>query len=209
MRAPGVGCNAARGSMSTGWPFGALTPSKYGVILMDAAWLFEVWSAKGEGKSAGRHYRCMTMAELKALPVRHLAAPDCALVMWGVWSMLPQALDLMKGYGFTYKTGGAFGPNSPTGRKWAFGPGYIFRSASEPFLYGTVERAEARLAELAQLDRGGSARAFAQARRAARDAGARVSGGAACELFARSSHLGCETWGNEPTKFDEELKRSA
>jgi hypothetical protein len=118
--------------VSTGWPFGALRPSKYGVILMDAAWLFEVWSAKGEGKSASRHYRCMTMAELKTLPVRHLAAPDCALVMWGVWSMLPQALDLMKAYGFTYKTGGAWAKRSPTGRKWAFGPGYIFRSAMLP-----------------------------------------------------------------------------
>jgi N6-adenosine-specific RNA methylase IME4 len=83
--------------MAGPWPFGALMPSKYGVILLDAAWLFELWSAKGKGKSAGRHYRCMTMAELKALPVNSLAAPDCALVMWGVWSMLPQALDLMKG----------------------------------------------------------------------------------------------------------------
>ena len=208
MRAPGVGCNAARGSMSTGWPFGALTPSKYGVILMDAAWLFEVWSAKGEGKSAGRHYRCMTMAELKALPVRHLAAPDCALVMWGVWSMLPQALDLMKGYGFTYKTGGAWAKLADRPEVGVRPRLHLpLRQRAVPLRDG--QRAEARLAELAQLDRGGSARAFAQARRAARDAGARVSGGAACELFARSSHLGCETWGNEPTKFDEELKRSA
>jgi N6-adenosine-specific RNA methylase IME4 len=61
---------------------------KYGAILADPPWSFKTWSQKGEGKSAQRHYRCMTTAELCALPVGDYAADDCALFLWATWPMI-------------------------------------------------------------------------------------------------------------------------
>jgi N6-adenosine-specific RNA methylase IME4 len=64
--------------------------------------------------------------------------------MWAVWPKLDEAFKLMEAWGFKYKTGGAWHKRS---RSWtpeteepksAFGTGYVFRSATEPFRIGTV-----------------------------------------------------------------------
>ena len=52
--------------------------------------------------------------------------------------MLREAIQLMASWGFTYKTGGSWAKQSSTGKKWAFGTGYILRSAAEPYLLGTI-----------------------------------------------------------------------
>lgn len=41
---------------------------------------------------------------MKALPVADLCAPDCVLFMWSTWPHLPQAMELIPAWGFTYKT---------------------------------------------------------------------------------------------------------
>jgi len=38
----------------------------------------------------------MDAAALAALPVAHLAKPDCALLMWATAPMLPDAIELMR-----------------------------------------------------------------------------------------------------------------
>lgn len=50
--------------------------------------------------------------------------------------MLPQALELMQAWGFTYSTGGSWTKLTKNG-KLHFGTGYRFRSTTEPFLIGT------------------------------------------------------------------------
>jgi N6-adenosine-specific RNA methylase IME4 len=65
-----------------------------------------VRSPKGEGRSASNHYGVMSLDDIKALPVADLAAKDCALFLWAIDSMLPQALDVIEAWGFTYKTVG-------------------------------------------------------------------------------------------------------
>lgn len=74
---------------------------------------------------------------MSAWPVSDIAAKDSVMFMWATFPMLPQALALMEAWGFTYKTGGAWAKQSKTGAKWAFGTGYLFRSASELLLVGT------------------------------------------------------------------------
>lgn len=109
----------------------------FSAILADPAWTWKPRSDKGLGKSAQRHYDCMSLDDIKALDVAGVAAKDCALFMWATFPMLPQALDVMAAWGFTYKSGGAWGKQSKTGRKLAFGTGYIFRGAAEVLLVGT------------------------------------------------------------------------
>src|SRR5262249_7891212 len=42
---------------------------RYGAIVADPPWTFQTYSERGKGRSAERHYRCMTIEEIKALPV--------------------------------------------------------------------------------------------------------------------------------------------
>ena len=49
------------------------------VILADPPWKFLTWSVKGKGRSAEAWYDCMTLADIKALPVAQMAAPDSLL----------------------------------------------------------------------------------------------------------------------------------
>src|SRR5262249_39991757 len=92
---------------------------------------------KGHGKSAQRHYSCMGLDDIKALPVSQLAEPNCLLFMWATFPMLPQALDVMDAWNFEYKTGGAWHKKTKHGRT-AFGTGYRVRSACELWLIGTI-----------------------------------------------------------------------
>lgn len=102
----------------------------FGVVYADPPWRFETRSDKGRGRAADTHYKCMTLDDIAALPVRDLAAKDSALWLWATAPMLPQALDVMKGWGFTYRS-------SLLWDKIHVGTGYWFRNAHELLLLGT------------------------------------------------------------------------
>lgn len=184
----------------TAWPFGDLRPLSYSVILADPPWRFENWSAKGEGKSPSSHYDCMRVDDIARLPVGHLAAPDATLIMWGIWTMLPQALHVMNAWGFTFKTGGAWAKQSRSGKSLAFGPGYIYRGASEYWLLGTIGKPRVRSRSVRNL-------IVAPVREHSRKPDQmhadieRLYPGPYCELFAREQRPGWDVWGNEIDKF--------
>jgi N6-adenosine-specific RNA methylase IME4 len=82
----------------------------YSVIYCDPPWDYagQTQHTDGdfkEGMSAKDHYNTMTLKQLKALDVKSLAdASGCLLFMWSSSPHLPQALELMKAWGFDYKT---------------------------------------------------------------------------------------------------------
>jgi N6-adenosine-specific RNA methylase IME4 len=82
--------------------------NKYGVIYADPPWFFKNYSAKGEGRNAISHYPCMSPKELAALPVPDLAAKDSILLLWAVDPLLPVALEIIKAWGFEFKTVGFY-----------------------------------------------------------------------------------------------------
>ena len=188
--------------MSAAWPFGDLIPLRYRLILMDFPWKFETRSAKGEGKSAQAHYPCMTIDEGKAMPVGHLAAPDCALVMWGIWSLLPGALELMAFWGFEYKTGGAWAKQSKTGKSLAFGGGYIYRGASEFWLLGTIGEPKIASKSVRNLIVAPLREHSRKPDQMHRDL-ERLYPGPRCELFARQRRPGWDVFGNQIDKFSQ------
>lgn len=130
--------------MSAADEFLALRPAEgFDLIMVDPPWQFTARSAKGvTAKSAGGHYRCMSLGDIAALPVATLAARDCLLWLWATNPMLPEALSVMEAWGFTYKTGGHWVKRTRHG-KLAFGTGYVLRCAGEPFLIGTIGRPRA------------------------------------------------------------------
>jgi N6-adenosine-specific RNA methylase IME4 len=78
---------------------------KYDVILADPPWAFKCWSEPTpNGRSAASHYPTLDLEALKALPVESIAADDCTLFLWSCNSMLPEALEVIKAWGFEFKT---------------------------------------------------------------------------------------------------------
>ena len=80
-------------------PFG-----KYGAIYADPPWNFKNYSDKGTGRNAVSHYDCSSLNDLKRLPVADLAQKNCALFLWVTDPMLPAGLDLIRAWGFEFKT---------------------------------------------------------------------------------------------------------
>lgn len=186
--------------------FGLQRVGQYRVLLCDPPWRYQNWSRAGEGKGAARHYDCLTIDELKALRVSagldYVCAPDAACFMWATFPMLREAVDLMEAWGFAYKSGGAWGKTTSTG-KIAFGTGYLYRSAAEIWLLGTRGNPKARSKSVRNL-------ILAERREHSRKPDQmhadieRLFEGPYLELFARESRPGWDSWGNETTKFDAE-----
>jgi N6-adenosine-specific RNA methylase IME4 len=109
----------------------ALPNKKYGVIYADPEWRFEVYSREtGMDRSADNHYPTSITDEISQRPVEQIAAPDCVLFLWATVPMLPDAIDVMRAWGFDYKSHCMW-------RKDRIGTGYWFRNAHELLLVGT------------------------------------------------------------------------
>lgn len=74
--------------------------NKYALIYADPAWSYD---NKGSRAKADNHYRTMTLAELKRLPVWDLAADNANLAMWWVPPMPLEAIQLAEAWGFKVK----------------------------------------------------------------------------------------------------------
>jgi N6-adenosine-specific RNA methylase IME4 len=81
-------------------------------------------------RAADNHYPTSALEEIKALAVAKIAAPDCVLFLWATVPMLPQALEVMATWGFTYKS-------NITWAKDKIGTGYWSRNKHEHLLIGT------------------------------------------------------------------------
>src|SRR5438128_5568607 len=86
----------------------SLKRHRYGVIYADPPWSFRNWSDKGTGRNAISHYDCLNFETLAALPVADTAADDSVLFLWAVDPLLPRAFELIRAWGFEYKTVGFY-----------------------------------------------------------------------------------------------------
>ena len=88
----------------------------YKVIYADPPWTFATYSRKGKGRSAEAHYDCMSLTDIMALPVIQWAADDCVLLLWTTDPLLEKAFEIIRAWGFTYKTVGFYWAklNKPT-----------------------------------------------------------------------------------------------
>jgi len=178
----------------------AIPPLRYGMIMADPPWLYALRSVAGQKKAPQAQYACMTLDEIKAMPVSHLASRDCVLWLWATNPMLPQALETMAAWGFTFKTAGHWSKKTVNGKQ-NFGTGYILRCAGEPFLIGTVGSPRCSRSVRSVIE--GPVRehsrkpdeAFAAAE-------ALVPGVARLELFSRSRRSGWDVFGNEIERFE-------
>ena len=109
----------------------ALPDKRYGVIYADPPWRFQPYSrVTGMDRAAENHYPTSPLADIKTLDVRSIVAADCVLFLWATVPMLPQALEVMKAWGFEYKSHAIWA-------KDRVGTGYWFRNQHELLLVGT------------------------------------------------------------------------
>lgn len=95
------------------------------------------WRLGGSGKGAPP-YPMMATREICALPVKRLAAPDCALLLWAVYSHIPDALAVVRAWGFVYKTVAfTWVKRTPLDTGYFLGRGYWTHSNAEVCLLAT------------------------------------------------------------------------
>ncbi len=77
---------------------------KYNIIYADPAWTFKVYSDKGKGRSAEKHYKISSLEDMKNLNVKDITDENSILFMWATYPNLKQAFELISAWGFEYKT---------------------------------------------------------------------------------------------------------
>ena len=199
--------------------FAGLPRNGFGTLYCDPPWRFEVWNGNTTVKardsrstcpSAAVHYETMSAQELSLLPVGDLAADDCALFMWVTWPTLEQALDLMKIWGFSYKTCGFSWMKAHATQIQLFddeieagmGMGYWSRANNECCLLATKGKPKRLNADVRQ----GIIEPRRQHSRKPDCVHGRIErlvAGPYCELFARAPKAGWTVWGNQTSRFKE------
>lgn len=161
---------------------------KFAVIYADPPWDISQKGARG----AVQHYDLMTLDRIKDMPVADLADDNATLLLWVTNGALPAGLEVMKAWGFEYKTNAAWD-------KYYMGLGLYFRGSHELLLHGTRGKAPFKFRgqrSTLQFPRQEHSRKPEEMIPLIE----RVLDGPYLELFARqrpNSHRDWSVWGNE------------
>jgi N6-adenosine-specific RNA methylase IME4 len=172
---------------------------KYGTILADPPWRF----TNRAGKMAPEHwrlgrYRTMSLAEIVALPVGELAAPKSHLYLWVPNALLAEGLEVMRAWGFTYKTNLVWYKVRKDGGPDGRGVGFYFRNVTELLLFGVRGHMRTLKPGRRQVNLLSSRKDHHSRKpEAFYDLIERCSPNPRLELFARYVRPGWEQWGDE------------
>lgn len=185
------------------WPFGDIRPFSARVILADPPWSFENWGEGGQGRAPD--YPCMSLEELKALPVGHLARGDAALFCWVTDPLLPRALEVIEAWGFTYRTVAfTWAKRTRSDAGWHMGLGYYTRANPEICILATVgDMGRPKSRGVRQLVVEPVREHSRKPDRIYADIEA-LFDGPYVELFARNRRPGWASWGNDVDRFSPE-----
>ena len=112
---------------------------KYNIIYADPPWSYKDKRDKHPRMCGGAisHYNTMSIEQIKSLPIKDLAADNCMLFLWVTFPNLQEGLDVIKAWGFTYKTlGFSWIKTNKNNGKPFFGIGYYTTSNCEVCLIG-------------------------------------------------------------------------
>lgn len=199
------------------WPLFPLERKAYGAIVADPPWYFRTRTTVVSDRDPQNHYPVLGVQDIVALPVKDIAAADCHLFLWVTGPCLPQAFAVIEAWGFRY-SGVAF---TWVKLKRSHNPMQLrILPTAESDLHVGLGFTTRKNAEFCLLARRGSAKRVAKNVREIimspvrehsrkpevfRDRVEAYVGPEIriAELFARSSRLGWDSWGNETSKFVE------
>ncbi len=176
---------------------------KFGTILADPPWLF----VNRTGKVAPEHkrlfrYQTMTNQDILEIPVHEISLPQSHLYLWVPNALVTTGLEVMKAWGYTYKTNLIWYKIRKDGGPDRRGVGFYFRNVTEMVLFG-VRGSFRTLAPGRRQEN----IIITQKREHSRKPDELYSIIEACspgpflELFARTRREGWAVWGNEPEKY--------
>jgi N6-adenosine-specific RNA methylase IME4 len=77
---------------------------KYNIIYADPPWSYGRWNLCKQFKGEKIHYPTMTIEEIKTLPIQEITEKDSILFLWAIYPCLQEAFEVIKAWGFNYKT---------------------------------------------------------------------------------------------------------
>ena len=114
-----------------------LPKKKFSTILADPPWQFQ----NSTGKIAPEHkrlnrYPTLDLEKIKALPVDEISNDRCHLYLWVPNALVSEGLDVMKSWGFQYKSNIIWQKIRKDGEPDGRGVGFYFRNTTEMLLFG-------------------------------------------------------------------------
>lgn len=169
--------------------------NKFTVIYADPPWKYNQNKASG---AAEHHYPTMSIEEICALPVESLAEKDAALFLWTTFPQLPEALQVIKAWGFSYRSVAfVWVKQNRRSPSWFYGLGYWTRGNVEICLLGIRGHPKRKSAAVHQLIVS-PVEEHSKKPDITREKIVELMGNVPkVELFARQSIPGWECWGNE------------
>jgi N6-adenosine-specific RNA methylase IME4 len=171
----------------------------FGSVLIDPPWRF----INRTGKVAPEHkrlrrYATMSMAKIAALPINDLTKPQAHVYMWCPNALLHEGLEIMKAWGFTYKTNIVWYKIRKDGGPDGRGVGFYFRNVTELVLFGVKGRLRTSKPGRTQVNII-STRKQEHSRKpdALYEIIEQCSPGPHLEMFARIERQGWHQWGDE------------
>lgn len=173
---------------------------KFATILADPPWRFQ----NSTGKVAPEHkrlsrYPTLTIGDICNLPVNGIAADAAHLYLWVPNALLPDGLEVMSAWGFTYKSNLIWHKIRRDGGSDGRGVGFYFRNVTEIILFGvrgknarTLPAGRRQVNMLQTRKREHSRKPDEQY-----DIIESCSPGPRIELFARGERKGWSVWGNQ------------
>ena len=178
---------------------------QYGTILIDPPWRF----TNRTGKMAPEHkrlrrYPTMSFPEITALPVSNLALPKSHLYLWCPNALIREGLDIMKAWGFTYKTNIIWYKTRKDGGPDGRGVGFYFRNVTEMILFGVKGSLRTKQPGRSQVNII-STRKQEHSRKPDEqyDIIEACSPGPFLELFARQQRKGWTSWGDQAETYED------
>ena len=176
---------------------------RFSTILIDPPWRFE----NRTGKVAPEHrrlrrYRTMSMEEIAALPVAEHARTPSHLYLWCPNALLREGLEIMRTWGFEYKTNIVWYKIRKDGGPDGRGVGFYFRNVTELLLFGIKGRLRTlppgrRQVNILRTRKQEHSRKPAEVYRLIEQ----CSPGPYLELFAREHVPGWIAWGDEVDSY--------
>lgn len=187
----------------------ALGQGRFSTVLADPPWRFQ----NRTGKMAPEHrrlnrYGTMSMDEIVSLPVGLVAKPRAHLYLWVPNALVQEGLDVMRAWGFTYKSNIIWYKTRKDGGPDGRGVGFYFRNVTEIVLFGirgpnnrTLDAGRRQTNIIVSRKREHSRKPDEQYRIIER-----CSSAPYLEMFARHERAGWTQWGNEAPETPEQLK---
>jgi len=174
------------------------TKKKYNIIYADPPWSFKHYSDKGKGRAPDNYYKCQNLQDIKDLPIQNITADNCVLFMWVTYPFLEKSFEVLKAWGFTYKTVGfTWVKKNKKADSLFWGMGYWTRSNAEICIIATKGKITRQSSSVHQIINT-PIEEHSKKPSITRERIIELVGDLPkIELFARQAPKGWDVWGNE------------